>query len=349
MEKRMRERLSALGPAVRLPNACLPLTVIPSGYRDWMHAVLQDGKRLPPPDASGIATAEVVTAAARVFGTGSISVELYMELEGEVLDHVVTGMHELTMTTTGLYLDGRLVRPRLPSSNMLIGFSERQGEPLAVGLNDSNVFLVPMSKAPPVSLNIAAREISGYAGRFYVRTRNNVVELDMEHIGGSFVVASTLEHASQLFDGCVVSSMLGSAFVSLFSKSRSAPQVRIPELDDYRVIEAKYVKKVLMVLGTRKGAYDRLIFRFDDTHSAYDIRVVEGVSPEALNFVVLDGSGVVVSITEDGQIEAFSAKKDSAGQRIIADEAIGSDMKLVLLKGGVGFVRGEKIFRLRMV
>ena len=111
----------------------------------------------------------------------------------------------------------------------------------------------------------------------------------------------------------------------------------------------------MMVVGAnvnRQGQYDRLVFRFDSEYQGYDLRVVSDISPMGLNFVTLD-SGICVCLTEEEKLEAFSAKKDShrpsggvnkGPMKVVDDEAIDSNMKLLKVTGKVGFERGGKIY-----
>jgi len=101
-----------------------------------------------------------------------------------------------------------------------------------------------------------------------------------------------------------------------------------------------------MVLGSKKGQYDRLIFRFDENMD-HDLRVVEDVTPAGLNFTVLD-SGVCVSLTESDQIELFSVRRGSSQTKVIDDQMLGGDMTLGCRGGQVAFSRGPRLFSMRM-
>jgi len=169
---------------------------------------------------------------------------------------------------------------------------------------------------------------------------------------GNTVVASTktavnvVRHASKLYPGVVVQSLLGSVYVSLLTAPGVAHQVRIKELDEYRVLEAKYDGGVLMVVGTKGGKYDRLIFRFASDNT-YDIRKVEDITPTGLNFVTLD-SGVCVCLTEEEKLELFSAKRGSTAVKVVEDKALSGDMILGKKAGTLLFARGDKVYTMRM-
>jgi len=156
-----------------------------------------------------------------------------------------------------------------------------------------------------------------------------------------------LENASHLYEGAVIQNMLGSVFVSLFPKSKTGYQIRIPELDRYKIVDAKFDSGVLMVVGAKDGRYDRHVFRFDEDFATYDLRTIPDITPTGLNFVTL-ASGVCVSITEEEKIEAFSAKKGSQGLKVVEDPAVGNNMRLLKVNGKVGFERGGKIYQMSL-
>jgi hypothetical protein len=101
-----------------------------------------------------------------------------------------------------------------------------------------------------------------------------------------------------------------------------------------------------MVIGAKKGQYDRLVFRFSPDDS-YDLRVIKDVATHGLNFVTLD-SGTCVCLNEDENLELFPAKKGSTVLKILDDPAVTGDMKLGKHAGGLIFAKGNKVYQMRM-
>jgi hypothetical protein len=200
----------------------------------------------------------------------------------------------------------------------------------------------------------ATNVVESVRGTIYVRSRGQIVELVLTDLG-SQVVASTrvagtcLEHATRLFSGVAVQSLLGATWVTLFPEPGKAHPLPVPELDPYRIQDARFDGGVLMVVGARRtdGRYDRLVLRFDPACASYDIRTVEDITPTSLDFVVLD-SGVLVFLDEHERLEVASSAKGSPQVKILQDPMLGSDMTLVRLGGRVGFVRGERIYSMGM-
>jgi hypothetical protein len=165
-------------------------------------------------------------------------------------------------------------------------------------------------------------------------------------VASTQVVGTCLEHASRLYEGVLTQNLLGTMFVSVFPRSGASYQIRVPELNSYRIVEAKYENRVLMVLGTKAGRYDRLVFVFSEDHQTYTVRaVVQDITPAGLNFLVLD-SGVYVTLTEEEKLEVAHHTSDKV--RVVESDTLGNDMRLVKHGGHVAFIRGEKVSRMAM-
>jgi hypothetical protein len=255
-------------------------------------------------------------------------------------------------TDAGVFLNGRLVHRGALPGVAFIGFTAKMNRPIALGLQGSELRLHEFSERRTTTIQVAAVELARSAERFYIRSGTQVLEVDLTDlpaavlVTASHPVANVLESASRLFEGCAIQNMLGSVFVSLFPSPRAGYQVRMPELDAYKIVEAKFEGGVLMVIGAKTGIYDRLIFRFDANFATYDLRTVPNISPAGLNFVV--SRGVCVSLTEEEKIEAFPVAKGSPGIKTASDAAIGSDMRLLHVSGRVGFARGVAVSTMSM-
>jgi dUTPase len=196
-------------------------------------------------------------------------------------------------------------------------------------------------------------ELARSASRFYIRSGTQILEIEFAELSSRIVVtashcvADVLGLASKLYEGCAIQSMLGSMFVSLLPRSKAGYQVRIKELDRYKIVDAKFDGGVLMVIGATDGRYDRLVFRFDEDYTEYDLRTVEDIEPSGLNFIALS-TGICVALVEDEKLEAFQTRKGSAGIRVVEDSALGNDMRLTKVQGKVGFTRGDRIYQMSL-
>lgn len=360
LEHRMRHNISAFRPDVSLPKACYGFDQIPQQFKDWLVAVLDQGKRLIPPDPhGGPAVAVGVAPLAPVFiGGGNLIITDVADYTGwRVLAYEESAQHALALlhngTETRIMMDGRVLLSTHLSGTTLIGFTGKMNQPVALNLHNGQVTFYDLNRKTQEVLSFSANEMAKSGPNFYVRNGNMVLEVEFAEmpqktiVTASTLVADVLELASRLYEGCVIQSMLGAAYVSLFPESKTGCQVRIPELDKYRIHDAKFDGGVLMVAGSKNGRYDRLVFRFDPSHTSYDLRVIEGVAPTGLNFITL-AQGICVCLTEEEKIEAFSARKDKAGVKVVDDPALGNDMRLLKIKGKAGFERAGKLAQISL-
>jgi len=339
-EDRMKAGASVFDSQVRVPRMVLPFTVIPDTYRAWFKAVLQDGKRLPPPgDLHGVLV--VAPVVRLVAGTDKLDVQTVWDFPD-----TVRGLwdHEgacLVWTDGGLYLGNR--RLRGPVGGIAgVGFTPRRNKPIVAGTSGGNLRLLDATTDTEVPVNLQADAVMSHGGHIYVRTGDTILEIILNDLGGNAkVLASTktactcMEHATRLFPGVAVQDLLGKTWVSLFPKSGWTHQIALPELDEYRITEAKYDNApgrqaetgVLMVTGVKGGQTDRLVFRFDSSFKTYDVRKVEDVVPTGLNFVVLD-TGVCICMTEEEKLEVFSVRRGSTGMKVVDDPTLAADMRL---------------------
>ena len=184
-----------------------------------------------------------------------------------------------------------------------------------------------------------------HEGRIYAKSGERIVEVcfhgvRQRRIASVTVAGNVMEHASQVLDGVVIQSLLGAMWISIFPQSGQCVQVRVRELDGYRVVAAKYDRGVLVVVGNRAGQYDKLIFDVP-VDSARLVKCVADVDSTPPNFVVTD-SGVCATIDENEELVLAKGGKE----RRVADTAIGGDMRLVRHEGRVAFVRGDQLYRL---
>jgi hypothetical protein len=351
MNERMSLNLSVLNKDVRVPPACFPFTDIPPSYLDWYRSVFEAGNRIPPPVGFDGRVVPVLVVMQPVHGSSMLNIEEIGVFDSDILGVWEKSGNLVVSTGTSIYLNGRRVGDAQKGTRGC-GFT-RSGHAVVASTNGLTPALFDATARVPVPFNLAGDNLMSYDGRLYCKNLDRIVEIKLSEMGASSqVVASpevsvnVLEHATKLFDGVVVQNLLGSTFVSVFPTAGASLQFRVPELDKVRVVDAKYDGGVLMVLTSRKGTYDRYIFRVND-ESKYDVRVVKDVSPTGLNFVTLD-SGVCVSMTEDAKLELFSARKDSTGVRTVEDKALHCGMRLYKRGGKVMFASGSKLYSLAL-
>lgn len=355
-DDRMKANVSVFNKEVSVPAVAYPLDVIPKTWRGWYEAVLEKGDRSAPPGGAVVVALIQPTIKALV-GSGNLVLdELGQYGGGNVTGVWATGTRLVVATDKGLWVDGRRVSDWTDTT--AIGFSTKMVAPIAVRHPSDVPEMFDGASKTSVAFGLNAQRVVGYDGRIYLKVNDKIMEVVLNDVGNK-VIASTrlaatvLPNASLLFQGGVAQNMLGSMFISLFPQAGQTYQVRIPDLDQYRIIDAKYDAGtkggVLMVIArTKKGTFDRLVFRFDSAFQTYDMRKVEDIGTSAgLNFVVTD-AGVCICLDEDDKLELTSANKGSTQMKTIEDKVLGGDLRLFKRGSQVLMARGDKVFTMRM-
>jgi len=351
LEERMKKGVSVFNPEVGTPKVCYPFSVIPPIYLDWYKGVLEKGKRCAPPlDFHGAAI--IVPSIQRIPVSGKAILISDFESFSEIIRGIEMFPEGLvTWTDNNVYLDQ--VRIALPPRGVsCFGRTKGKHTPVGARIEKGKLVLHTLYNPKEIETLIEATKVVSYQGRLYVQSQDRISQVALMEMGGTLVpslkVASNiLPHATQLFPGVVIQNLLGSTFVSLYPAEGHSHQVRVEELDGRKIIEAKLDKNVLMVMTSKKGVYDRFILKFEEDFLLYDVRKIRDVALSGLNFVVLD-RGICICLTEDEEIEVFSASRGSTKVRVIKDSAIGNDMSLFKKGDAVLFPKGDKIFRLRL-
>lgn len=348
LDERMQANVSVLNKKVSVPQSCLPFSQIPHAYLDWYQAVFETGERVPPPDGLNIqvivgpsVTKLNANVASKVF-----DITEFREFDSEVLWH----NGAITLTEKSIYFNGRQYpKPQFdvrvtttPKQQHLIVAYMDGVKPRFVDLT-ANLELGPVIEGESIMLN---------DGRLYVKQNSNMISVEFLELPNQTlltckVMANVMMKSTSLFEGMAIQNMLGASYASIPSGPGVCHQVRLSELDGYQVIDARLTKNVAVVVATKAGVYDKLIFRFADDFSSYDVRVIQNVSANDINFTVLD-SGVVISVTDEGSLEVFSRFKHSVDVKQITDPAISGDTKLFHVGKQSMIARNNKLFKISM-
>lgn len=341
LDERMARNVSVLHPDVSVPAACLPFDVIPRPWRDWYHAILDGGQRVPPPrDLPAVIV--LPKPADRRTGNDLFRIERRLECDGAV----VAFTQGVVVTTEAIYLNGRRRADAGPGTK--IGLTTPGRHAVAATLEDGQVRLFDLTRGQAVPCDIAGEQLAATEGRLYVKHGAALREITFLETPSRLwpqakTVGAVLENATQLFEGVALQTLLGAWYASLLTGHGLCHQVRLSELDGAQVLDAKLQGVVLMVIAARAGRYEKLIFRFDADYAAYDVRVVPDLAATGLNFVVLD-HGVGLHLNDQEELEIFPARMGAAGLKVLAGPALGGDCLLLhdgpqalLARGGALF------------
>lgn len=353
MIDQMKASVSVLNPDVQFPQAAVYFpfeSVIPGGkdgaFMQWFKALFVDNKRFPAPKDFQSAIS-FVAAIKEIVGSNNFDINEIREYVGQVVGYYAKGGKEIIVSTDNVYVANQGgVRP---ANKFRVGFTPILNTPVAVWLDGNHVKLQNLESKASIPCDIQGKDLMVCDGRIYIQSENNILEMDFIEganiISASKPVASIMPNATQLFQGVAIQDMFGKKMASIFPQSRHHRAVMLEELSSINVTDAKYEHNVLMVVGLdpKTSQYNRYIFRFSKTWDSYDLRVIDNINPNGLNFTVLD-NGTCISITEEEKVEIFSSLKDAVGVKSIADPAVKANMRLCHNGAQVRFAHGNKIY-----
>jgi hypothetical protein len=350
LDKRMMANIPVFHKDVRFPNVCLPFNIIPQAYQDWYKAIFFEGKRLPPP-LEAVEVIVVPTVVQTVIGNEDFDINEIFEYSSNIIDFKSINGTRVTITSKDLYINNRMV-PQTCNKDLHIAITPLTNKVMSATIEDENLLLCNSSDLTIPEHDIKATNIMSYKGRVYIKNKDILSEISFVEMGNNIHavpkhVGNVMENATKFYNGVIVQNVLGSFVASIFPESETHYQIKCPEFDGYQIIDAKYDTNVLVVIGSKKGKYDKFIFKFDNNFSSYSFRKVKNVPYNGINFIVLD-NGVVIHINEHEEIEIFSNKKDSNTVKVIDSSIISGNMKLFSDGSQVVFAKGKKLYKMKM-
>lgn len=348
MDERMLKNISVMNNSVSVPAACYPTSVIPQSYQDWYRAILERGMRVAPPNDL-TAVVNIIQQVKTVTGN-KFDIQNFAQYDGEVLSIDSYNGYNVIVTSKSIIMGSD--QTDSPASHPFV-IATNHNTVLAAWIENRQLKVFNATTRHNIDVTIEAEMLLKSNGRLYVKSGALISELVYanDSIGGRNIiisvktVANVMERATSVFDGVAFQNMLGACWASIFPKSGEHIQIRMKELDDYRIIDARYQNNVLMVTGVKNGVYDAFICRIDGTQ--YDLRVKHDITPSGLNFIVLD-NGVTVYINENDDVEIFSNKKDSSVLNTIDDPNVAGDLKLFHIGTKVLIAKNNNVWSMTM-
>lgn len=345
LDARMQANISVFHDKATMPAATLPLDVIPKGLKRWFIDVFEKGERRSPPTDYETAVQIVAAVVREITGSNLFIMKKIAEFAEPILRVWANGTTRVIQTENHLYLNNREF---LCERDAVIGFTPKYNRPVKL-IRKNGEAIATEIETGKILYRCASDGIMCYDGRLYIQTGLELFEVEYVELPTQLAATTRsvanvtdLPQATRIFDGVIVQNLLGRCIVSVFPHSKVCFQIPIPELDGYRLIDAKFQNKVLMMVVEKRGHYNRFVFRFDDGYASYDSRVIEEIQYTGLNFTVAD-HGTCVMIDEEDRVEVFTNKKNQP-VKVFADPVIEGDMALFHDGTAVLLAKGSKLY-----
>lgn len=351
-EKRVIDNVSVFHKDVSLPPTVRDFNLIPSSYKDWYYKLFEKGERTDPPTLPG--KSQVIQIVASVVqSSNNFEITLIKEFPDELLFYGVIFGIPVAKTTKELYISKTNYTTSLGAELI---FTLPGLVPILVKIEKDKLKYHALKTVKfSRDLDLECTEKMIIDNTLYLKNKEKLIEVDFTEMNGNIIPSIktvwTIEpNSSKLFSNIIVQSVLGKTYVAIpipNPAGKSSFIIKgIPELDTYRIVDAKYNKNVAMFIGYKNGDYFKVTLIFNDDFSKYKVKVVP-TDYVPLNFIVLD-NGVVVSINDDSSIEIFTNNIDKNDIKKIKDPEINTSMRLYKDGMTVMFTSGNKAYKIRM-
>jgi hypothetical protein len=340
---RIKANVSVLNPKVVVPDNARDFALIPSSYMDWYFKLFEKGERIPPPALPG-STGKTQVKVILVQSTNNFEISEIKEFTEKILYFGNFFGNTIVKTKKKIFINKT---DYSISDSVEILYVMPEMIPIFVKIEDNHVKFKSLDSNYTISdINIKCKQQMITENVLFLKNDEKLIEMTFEVFGKKIIPApkkvwSVEFQSSEMFSGVITQSILGKAFL-VFPSDGKCKYLKTPELDNYKIIEAKYSNGVCVIVGHQEGKYDKLILKID-SNLKYVVRVIEDIDYLPINFVVLD-NGVCISINEDNSVEIFLNRIDKDDVKRIEDPEIKSTMKLA--KDGIKalFFKGNKLF-----
>lgn len=344
--KQMDDGISVFHPGVRVPPSVNDFKVIPGRHLDYFKRVFLNNERGVPPLPDSSVPMLVPTQVITIQGTDKLQVEEVAAYDSHILAvTTIMGVYYVA-TKTHIYANKKEIGTHNAKKILLCSASD--GTILTAQQDNSNkIIFRDLTKADPVGTALS-NEMFTRNNAFYTISKGKLMENSFTAFGNKIVhrtkeVENLSSISTKMYDGCIIQDLLGKMYLTLPYKLGSCFSKHIPQLDGYRIVGAKSEKSVVVVIGEKKGQFDRFIIIYNKAFTTCDVRKVDDVTYDTINFTVMD-NGLCVLLASDTELELFSTALQC---ETLTNPPFDATMKLFSTSDGIFFINGNSFHQLK--
>jgi serine/threonine protein kinase len=348
MIERMKKNISIFNKDVKLNSNVRDFSYIPKEYQDWYIDVFEKGNRTKPPTADGGMVNIVVPKITVVNNTDIFELTLLREYSEDITSHRYYNGTDIVHTNNNTYLNSRKfdTRKRVSKTD--------QNDLVFVDHDNGKVAFESTNNKTVQAMNFAAENMFIYDNESYIKNYDTIAKLTFKEVTKAILpfipdYKKVLPLSTEFYDGyAIVQVFKNKVFIVPYTDSvLKWAEVTIKELENYKIINGKRRKNVIMLCGTQDMVtYDKFIIKFDEKYSSYKIRVIQDVDDTNSNFDILD-TGIGVHLKE-GEIELFYSKFENDNIKSINDFKINGSMVITSRGQKAGLIIDNKLYSITM-
>lgn len=355
--KMMDDNVSVFHQDVRLPANCQDWSVIPKRHLEWYKRVFRDKERSVPPYADQIGPLAVAKPIL-ISGTDKFEIKYLEDFPSPIRKIKTFGGIRYTIVDGEIYANKKKIFTFNRKAHVEL-CEVAGGNPIvAFQMPGFDIELVhtALSGIEGSSIGrISADAMMELNGNIYTVRNGNLTENVCTIFGNgkvvhhSQIVCSVFEPAFRMFRGLVAQDIMGKCWLAIPYKSGTCHNIHISELDGYRLLDAEYMSGFksgfCVVIGEKKGRYDRFIIHFMGDHSfQVNIRMETDVETDTVNVTVLPND-LCVMVVNDLNVQAFF---DNTKVKVVDKPPFDSSMRLFHEGMTVMFANRHKLHTVRL-
>lgn len=303
---RMKAGVTIFDKDVTVPKF-VNLAAIPQRHIDWYKAVFINGDRTPPPYADGIG---MIVVARNVYTDVKSQIEaiLVFKYDNKIVHAQESGLSIWVITRNCIWRDKSKVMEFADElkSRAFLAFADHT--PVLAVCGSKQVQFFDMQKN--LLGSYVGTQQMACNGCVYSVTEGGIVEHSFVELGKvkmlSNVVSSAHPLTTQMFEGVAFQDLYGNFTMTVPYAKGLCTNVKTPELSGYKIMDAKRIGHVVIVLGEKKGVYDCITILLDKKfYNTYTTTIDSDVEYRSVNFTMKE-SGLVVKVEYDNNIKMFA-------------------------------------------
>lgn len=349
LESRMRNNVSIFNKDVRVPASTRAFNDIPSEYLKWYEEIFERGKRTPPPLIAGMLRTTPVMAQIIPIVSKRFTITSFYKSTEDIYSFFAYNGHNVIIQKDSVRFDQKKIA--IDTSNASFMLTPKLEHLLKISIENNRLRIDDLVDKTVEIMPLEARAFTTFNDRVLVQGQDKITAVQFWENGKIKPVTDSyyniLPNSTTMYRGVVYSDVLGVPhliipYVKVGNTTTSYAVLKVDMLKGYRIVDAKYIDSVCMVIAFKNGKYDRFTFLLNKDYQVSVLRLARDVTITNLNFIVLD-NGICINLMDDGKIETFYNSSDKVME--IEDPAMGSDIQLV--KSGVQalFIKGNEIFK----
>jgi hypothetical protein len=343
---RVKAGISVFHPDVTYPPSVRSFSVIPPMYLHWFQEVFAGTRTAPPSGQVQVAVAPHV----RTVRDGKRVTIKPLTSYPEAIRAFSTFYGQYVVRAGDYVFIGKR-RYAVPSNTQGIVILEN-ATPLFLSTYKGLLVATPIPGITVTLTSLFASRVFVVNNVPYVVHEDKLIELTIAPLGTRVVVSpgvsrTILPNATQVYTDIVLQNVLGKTHALLPVKPGVMPIIAVPELDVYRIIDARFSGGVaIFQVATQVGDYQTMRLRFTNDFTSYDVEIRSDID-DPLNFTVLE-KGLIVRGPRAGTLEITPTSIHRPEVRLVDDVALPPDLHLANDNGQVIFSAGSALYALSL-